>query len=313
MVDFPYVSDRQIDDGYYEYNPELFSFLMDAFSLTEMSNSYISDRYGDYFTSAIPINRGDMVFLLCVDYETDEINTYNRNFITSIIILEVSLFITSIVCGFSIAKMLKNNKNMNARIEAMGYYDSLTKLPNRTKLMETLKTSISNLTPKQFLVAFFIDLDNFKRVNDCEGHLIGDLVLQEVANFLQTCATNYKKISPYGDESANYVARLGGDEFVIIYISNIQEKKDATVFADYIFKEFRKLQKDSRIISTYKVTLSMGIAHLRDNCTDCSILLKEADFAMYQAKKQGKFIYHMYDPEVDQLEMFDKVSFNIKP
>jgi diguanylate cyclase (GGDEF)-like protein len=296
MVHYPYITNIPSEDGIngYEYNPILFKFFSDAYTTNKYKSVEINDQYGRFFTGVVP--NAAKKYLLCIDYSTESISQLQTSFIIIGSVLLIILATTFVGCGIYIYRLINKTELMQSRIETMAYYDNLTKLPNRSKLMEKLRDEASDNSLSEGLSALFIDLDNFKKVNDTEGHLIGDLVLQEVANFLQSCL-DLRGMTFSGNTQDNFVARLGGDEFVILFNSKV--KDEVIKFTDLLFREFIKLRKESRIFSTYEVSLSVGIAYYNANDGDYSSLLKHADFAMYKAKKAGKSQYHIYDPVTD--------------
>ncbi|MFS1918925.1 bifunctional diguanylate cyclase/phosphodiesterase [Vibrio sp. 10N.286.46.E10] len=188
--------------------------------------------------------------------------------------------------------MVNFNKKLsrqNRRIKDITYFDSLTRLRNRV----FFEDYINNLFSKDCEVIsgflFFIDLDEFKIFNDSLGHEFGDKVLQETAKKLSLVMMNPKYIS----KNCEYVlCRFGGDEFSIFVKTKDTSFKPANL-ASEIIHEFRK----STVINNQKVVinLSIGIATTRDSIIDHKDLMKKADIAMYDAKKDGKNTYRFYN------------------
>ena len=126
----------------------------------------------------------------------------------------------------------------------------------------------------------FIDLDNFKEINDTLGHDVGDELLQEVANRLSTCI-----------RSGDIVSRPGGDEFIIV-LPQIAQPADAAVVAEKIIKIVAEpLRIKDRVLT---ITASIGIALHPFNGSEEQELMKNADKAMYLAKKAGRHRFHLY-------------------
>ncbi len=172
-------------------------------------------------------------------------------------------------------------------IRQRALYDSLTNLPNRSLIMDRLSFSLNHGRREQKKTALlFIDLDNFKKVNDTLGHDAGDLLLIEVAGLLRRCVRE-------GDT----VGRLGGDEFVVI-LSGIIQMNDVRRVAKSILSGFARplLVSGMELVTT----VSIGIAIGPDNGTDCSALLRNADTAMYQSKNAGKNGFHIFNKKKNE-------------
>lgn len=179
---------------------------------------------------------------------------------------------------------LRSNYN---RIEHIAYHDGLTDLPNRLAFLE-----FTNAILKQSEVAtdhhamFFIDLDNFKLINDTLGHDYGDRLLVHTAKRL---------ISLISENDC--IARAGGDEFMIMK-PHISSKEEAIDFALHILDSFKKpfvLDNETAYIS-----LSIGIALYPENGLDTTSLTKNADIAMYNSKENGKNKYSVFDSEMEE-------------
>jgi len=193
---------------------------------------------------------------------------------------------------------LKKYTETRDKLREMAYFDSLTSLPNRRLFTEQLDLLIKQARRTgQMLALMFIDLDNFKRINDTLGHSAGDLLLQEIALRLRRCVresdvvTRSTSSSPRAD-----VSRFGGDEFTLILTD--LESHDATArVADRVISSVTKpVNIDGKEIS---ITTSIGIALAPENADDITGLLKSADTAMYHAKQQGKDHYLFYNEEMN--------------
>jgi len=184
-------------------------------------------------------------------------------------------------------------KKSESQIRHMAYYDHLTHLPNRFLFKDRLQLAINHGKRYSRLSALiFIDLDNFKRVNDTFGHSVGDLLLIEVANTLLQCVRQSDSVCRNVDmDSKETVARLGGDEFTIL-LNEIVDSHDAARVAKRILKAFTSpLFIEGNEIYT---RLSMGIAIHPVDGEDTETLIKNSDAAMYHAKSQGKNNYQFY-------------------
>lgn len=175
-------------------------------------------------------------------------------------------------------------KNIN-NINNLAYYDQLTSLPNRRLLTEKLNTIIdaASLNSSKFAI-IFLDLDNFKRINDTDGHSVGDSILKEFSNRLK---------DTIGSDTT--IARFGGDEFVII-VHHIEYK---TSILPYTKKIKQTLSKPIIINQKiYYINASVGIAYYPDHGTTVDDLLSKSDIAMYKAKEGGKNKLEYYDPSM---------------
>jgi diguanylate cyclase (GGDEF)-like protein/PAS domain S-box-containing protein len=174
------------------------------------------------------------------------------------------------------------------KIEQLAFYDELTGLPNRRLLSDRLHAALATVARNHRHGALiFIDLDNFKDLNDTQGHDMGDLLLQQVAQRLRDCV-----------REIDTVARLGGDEFVVMLEELNPYAGEAALQADGTGRkilgslnqpyELRGLHHHS--------TPSIGIALFHDRMQSVDELLKRADLAMYQAKAAGRNALRFYDP-----------------
>ncbi|MDL2292694.1 GGDEF domain-containing protein [Acholeplasma sp. OttesenSCG-928-E16] len=256
------------------------------------------DQFGSFFMGfkAILDKNGEVIALMCVDIEDSLIRNNQNSFFINIIVFELVILVTFIVSGIFIYRVLKKNDNMQEEIERMAYYDSLTKLPNRAALMSALTEDKNNQdkNAKNIGAILFIDLDNFKKVNDTKGHLIGDKVLQDIADFLRDSIGGTDVISKPGGD-VDFIARLGGDEFVIL-LSDADEASSVS-FADKLHKDFSSYFKYNHIVNEFSVSLSIGIELYDRNNYDPNEILRKADEAMYKAKKQGKGKYYISKDE----------------
>ncbi len=169
-------------------------------------------------------------------------------------------------------------------LKDMAFYDGVTGLPNRHFFEERIEQAVSTaLHYQQRCGLLFIDLDDFKIVNDTLGHYIGDDLLRNVGQRLQDVLRHN-----------DMVFRIGGDEFAVI-LENIKEIEVATIIADKIIKKVS--QPVSLQGHQVKVGASIGVSVCPDYAGDTNNLLKTADSAMYVAKGGSKNTYHLYTPE----------------
>jgi len=173
-----------------------------------------------------------------------------------------------------ISKDITQIKEIQNQLSFLATHDLLTFLPNRALFMDRLKMAIAYAKHyNQRLAVMFIDLDNFKEINDTYGHQMGDEVLRIVS----------KKLKGSIRES-DTVARMGGDEFLVL-LSYIKSEEDALVVANHIRERLRELiQVEDK---QFKVSASIGISIYPDDGEEAEELLKIADKAMYLVKLEG--------------------------
>ena len=177
---------------------------------------------------------------------------------------------------------ITERKRVETRIAHMAHYDALTDLPNRVLFRERLDHELKNASPSRQLAVFYIDIDEFKRINDSLGHPIGDELLKAVAGRLGSCVA-----------AGDVVARLGGDEFAIIRTA-IERPADTMDLITRIYQAIREpYECFGHLLTT---DASIGIARAPQDGTDLDQLLKNADLAMYEAKADGRRTYRFFEP-----------------
>jgi diguanylate cyclase (GGDEF)-like protein/PAS domain S-box-containing protein len=176
------------------------------------------------------------------------------------------------------------------KIERLAFYDPLTDLPNRRLLQDRLKPALasSHRSGRQGAL-LFIDMDNFKTLNDTLGHDMGDLLLQQVAQRLESCMRE-------GDT----VARLGGDEFVVMLEDLSEQAFEAATQTEMIGHKILAILNKPYQLATheYRSTPSIGAALFNSQNQSSDELLKQADIAMYQAKASGRNALRFFDPQM---------------
>jgi len=184
------------------------------------------------------------------------------------------------------------------RLRHMAYYDSLTSLPNRRLFSEQLNLLLRLAKRNnQTLALLFLDLDNFKRINDSLGHAAGDLLLKEVAVRLLSCVRDSDVVGHVDEREQRLdVSRLGGDEFTVI-LNDLEEPATAGLVAERLLQALLQpiLLDGNEVV----VTPSIGVAVAPRDGTSLEDLLKAADTAMYHAKNAGKSHYLYYHPDMD--------------
>ena len=185
-------------------------------------------------------------------------------------------------------------RKSDEQIRYVAYHDTLTGLPNRAMFQEYLSHVIAHArrTQTQFAL-LFLDIDDFKRINDTLGHETGDLLLQEVAERLAHCLRDTDYVARMGgfDEPDEFLARLGGDEFIML-LPDISDQHAPGALAHRLIKALS--QPFSMSEHDYYVTASIGVTLYPVDGEEGAELIKNADIAMYHAKEQGKNNYQYY-------------------
>jgi len=200
----------------------------------------------------------------------------------------------------AIVQDITERKQNEDRMRQLAYFDSLTGLPNRALFTEQLEQMLETANRHQHKLAIlFIDLDNFKRINDSLGHTVGDSLLKEISQRLLTCIRQSDLVSRYVDADTEIsVSRLGGDEFTIV-LNKIEDTDVAAIVAKRLLNTLsRPMMLDGHEIV---VTPSIGIALAPLDSDNVENLLKHADTAMYHAKNNGKNNYQYYSSTMNAM------------
>jgi len=185
---------------------------------------------------------------------------------------------------------LTESKKAKAEIEQLAYYDPLTNLPNRRLLLDRLNQELAfSKRHETFGALLFLDLDHFKKINDALGHPVGDALLREVANR----ATKQLR-------REDTVARLGGDEFVILLKELGTAASVVATQAQTVAEKVRRALSKPYFIADHEhyVTPSIGITVFPEKKKNAATVLKQADTAMYQAKKDGRNAIRFFHPSM---------------
>jgi diguanylate cyclase (GGDEF)-like protein len=181
---------------------------------------------------------------------------------------------------------ITERRHADEKIAHLAHYDGLTDLPNRILFRERLEQSLKAIRPGEQLAVLYIDIDEFKSVNDALGHAVGDELLKGVAERLRGCL-----------READVAARLGGDEFAVIQTA-IKDRSETTRLVDEIHSAIRQpLECMGHLITT---DASIGIALAPGDGVDLDQLLKNADLALYGAKGDGRRTYRFFEAGMDQ-------------
>ena len=199
---------------------------------------------------------------------------------------------------FSIINDITERKQMEGRVRQMAFYDPLTRLPNRRLLHDRLNQSMAaNKRSGCYGALMFIDLDNFKPLNDAHGHEVGYLLLIEAANRLKSCV-----------REMDTVARFGGDEFVVMLSELSPDKAESTSQAMFVAEKIRGILAEPYLLTVehhgkkdisieHRCTASLGVVLFMNNEASQDDLIKFADKAMYQAKEAGRNLTLFFAPQ----------------
>ncbi len=185
---------------------------------------------------------------------------------------------------------ITERKRAEENIHQLAFYDALTRLPNRRLLLDRLHQALAlSMRSGRHGAVLFLDLDDFKVINDTQGHAMGDLLLIEVAQRLQSCVRE-------GDS----VARLGGDEFLVLLEGLSHQSDEAVTQAELVAEKIRDELNRPCQLRDYEchTSPSIGISLFRGHLENAENLLKHADVAMYQAKKAGRNAIRFFDPNM---------------
>jgi diguanylate cyclase (GGDEF)-like protein len=199
----------------------------------------------------------------------------------------VEIVYTPLINGGWVATLedITERKRANERIAHMAHYDALTDLPNRALFHEQLEDELKCARRGEKLAVLYIDIDEFKSVNDSLGHPVGDELLRAVASRLRRCV-----------RQTDIVARLGGDEFAIV-LTPLDGPTEVTNLVERIYQEIREPYD----CLGHQVTTdaSIGIALAPQDASDLDQILRCADLAMYEAKAGGRRTYRFFEQDMD--------------
>lgn len=192
------------------------------------------------------------------------------------------------LCGISTD--ITRQKQSERAIHQLAFYDPLTRLPNRRLLMERLHQALAaRQRSGECGALLFIDIDNFKDLNDTLGHSVGDLLLSEMATRLASCT-----------RAQDTLARQGGDEFVAILEGLGPSVEEASVHAQHVADKILRTLSQPYTLGEhpYQTTVSIGVVLFSDDQQSQDELLQRADLAMYQAKADGRNTVRFFNPQM---------------
>lgn len=219
-----------------------------------------------------------------------------ENFVAEVTLSAIELRDRKIL--YCVWRDITERKQMENQVRQLAFYDPLTNLPNRRLLHDRLSHGIATgMRSGRHGALMFLDLDNFKLLNDTHGHEVGDLLLIAAADKLKKCT-----------REMDTVARFGGDEFVVMINELDADKAESVKQAGIVAEKIRaalatpyvlKVQRGGQAETTveHQCTVSIGVALLSRNGASQDDILRWADMAMYQAKASGCNLIRFYDSE----------------
>lgn len=188
-------------------------------------------------------------------------------------------------------------KEVEQNLYHLAYYDSLTNLPNRSNFMKELRSYVLDIQlAKEKFALLFIDLDNFKLINDQQGHDIGDLVIVNAANNIKGAI-----------REKDVVARMSGDEFIVL-LKGIENEEDTMNIVRKIMEKFRlPIHLNGK---EYAITCSIGIAFYPEHGKSPEELIKNADAALSEVKRNSKDNYAIYDRQLENVSLERRIIEN---
>jgi diguanylate cyclase (GGDEF)-like protein/PAS domain S-box-containing protein len=194
----------------------------------------------------------------------------------------------------AVMRDITQRKQTEMKIQQLAFYDAMTGLPNRQLLIDRLKQRLTSSSRSHHSGALlFIDLDNFKSLNDTHGHDVGDMLLVEVAQRIVNSVRD-----------SDTVGRLGGDEFVVIINELDENLRDAAVQTSTVCEKILLSFKEPFLLDSYThhTTPSIGVTLFNhESATSVDELLRRADLAMYKAKDSGRNTFRFFDPQMEAL------------
>jgi diguanylate cyclase len=276
LIDYKNINRNKIMENYHINNMEVNLQKKDgSYTICELSSTVLYDEYNDKL--------GILILLHDIS-ERKKISEIEKNY-------TLKLEETNLI----LKKQIEDKIRAEEQLRHYVYYDALTELPNRKMMLENINMLLENKN-KSFAI-LFVDLDGFKYINDNFGHQVGDKVIKNVADTLKDALGPQDTIS-----------RIGGDEFIIIlgnltsnlYIQKIMEKIQNALKKPFVHeKEY------------LSVGASIGISIAYEHGEDSDTLIRKADLAMYEVKRNGGYDYAIYSPKMEE-SAIDKLEMKMK-
>jgi diguanylate cyclase (GGDEF)-like protein len=259
----------------------------------------VTDHWGTWVSVRVPITATENAPLfLSLNIDADAAN-WNKRIFNKVIVPIVSMLIFSGILLWLIwqnrarEKLLEQMFNSTSVLSNLANNDPLTGLPNRRLLEDRMTQALKAAKRSRHVVAvMFLDLDHFKAVNDTHGHAVGDKLLKKVASHLVELL-----------RVEDTVARIGGDEFIIL-LPRLKDDMQAIVIAEKIVTGFAKPFKLGDL--QLQLGASLGIALYPQHGLNPKNLIKQADSAMYSAKRQGRGRYEIYTASMDNTSITEQ-------
>ncbi|WP_259396759.1 bifunctional diguanylate cyclase/phosphodiesterase [Psychromonas sp. SR45-3] len=200
--------------------------------------------------------------------------------------------------NLQLEKEVSKRKLSEEKLAFQATHDSLTGLPNRSYSLQKLNDAVNNCQrSRKKVLIMYIDLDNFKQVNDTLGHAAGDIILQETGKRLKLAL-----------RKTDTVARLSGDEFMVIIdeLQDLEQAKELAVKVLHLFDQPFKMNKH-----LFHTSTSIGLAVFPDDATDAENLLKSADMALYKVKETGRNNFSFFESKMND-DVNRKVAINVR-
>lgn len=251
----------------------------------------VIDEYGSFNGGALPIViDNQIVGIICVDIEDSYVEQSRNMLLRNSIISTLTMIAVLVIMTVFTSTFYRRVRREQSKLEQMALFDSVTGLPNRQHFFQYAKDLMKGNKKRPF-VLLFTDLDNFKQINDTEGHDEGDVILYEYGQFLKENNDAWSEKLKKGT-AAHICARIGGDEFLYLLegITDEEQAKEvaASILSDFTNAPFKKY------INSHHFGVSIGMALYPAQGSDLDTLIGLADEAMYTAKKDGKGNFHMF-------------------
>jgi diguanylate cyclase (GGDEF)-like protein len=265
-----------------------------------------TDEWGSYNTGAIPLydpKTGQVIGVIGVDIGDTFIKRFKQTAAVTVALLAVVMTVSLSALLTVLILLVRHNTAMQADLYRIANHDAITGLPNRHYIFNYLKGKNEFFSMKSMAFAvFFIDLDNFKRVNDGAGHRTGDELLYNISEFLNRSQLEYlpgvRNPEKSGAPALDAItARIGGDEFLQI-MPGVANETEAVALARNLLADFQAQSALNPFIQDFGVGLSIGIALYPAMSDDYNELIRLADIAMYHTKYSGKNNFALYRPEM---------------